>query len=160
MYEVKTAAEVLRLLGTDKDKGLRQKEVMERRTKYGPNRLKDQEQKSLGQMILEQLNDPLILILVVAMAVSLMLHELGDAIIIVTVVVLNATVGIIQEGKAGKAVEALKKISTPQAVVLRDGERVKIAAEDLVQGDIVFLEAGNMVPADLRLIDKIGRAHV
>ena len=156
MYEVKTAAEVLRLLGTDKDKGLRQKEVMERRTKYGPNRLKDQEQKSLGQMILEQLNDPLILILVVAMAVSLMLHELGDAIIIVTVVVLNATVGIIQEGKAGKAVEALKKISTPQAVVLRDGERVKIAAEDLVQGDIVFLEAGNMVPADLRLIDTNG----
>lgn len=156
MYEVKTAAEVLRLLGTDKDKGLRQKEVMERRTKYGPNRLKDQEQKSLGQMILEQLNDPLILILVVAMAVSLMLHELGDAIIIVTVVVLNATVGIIQEGKAGKAVEALKKISTPQAVVLREGERVKIAAEDLVQGDIVFLEAGNMVPADLRLIDTNG----
>ncbi len=156
MYEMKTAAEALRMLGTDKDKGLRQKEVMERRAKYGPNRLKDQEQKSLGQMILEQLNDPLILILVVAMAVSLMLHELGDAIIIVTVVVLNATVGIIQEGKAGKAVEALKKISSPQAVVLRDGERMKIAAEDLVQGDIVLLEAGNMVPADLRLLETNG----
>ena len=156
MYEVKTAAEVLRMLGTDKDKGLWPKDVMERRAKYGPNRLKDQEQKSLGQMILEQLNDPLILILVVAMAVSLMLHELGDAIIIVTVVVLNATVGIIQEGKAGKAVEALKKISSPQAVVLREGERIKISAEDLVQGDIVFLEAGNMVPADLRLLETNG----
>lgn len=156
MYEVKTAAEVLRMLGTDKDKGLWTKDVMERRAKYGPNRLKDQEQKSLGQMILEQLNDPLILILVVAMAVSLMLHELGDAIIIVTVVVLNATVGIIQEGKAGKAVEALKKISSPQAVVLREGERIKISAEDLVQGDIVFLEAGNMVPADLRLLETNG----
>ncbi|MDE6882473.1 MAG: cation-translocating P-type ATPase [Lachnospiraceae bacterium] len=156
MYEVKTAAEVLRMLGTDKDKGLWNKDVMERRAKYGTNRLKDQEQKSLGQMILEQLNDPLILILVVAMAVSLMLHELGDAIIIVTVVVLNATVGIIQEGKAGKAVEALKKISSPQAVVLREGERIKISAEDLVQGDIVFLEAGNMVPADLRLLETNG----
>ena len=156
MYEMKTAAEVLRLLETDKDKGLRRREAMERKAKYGANRLKDQEKKSVGQMILEQLNDPLILILVAAMAISLMLHELGDAIIIVTVVVLNATVGIIQEGKAGKAVEALKKISSPQAVVLREGKRAKIPAEDLVQGDIVLLEAGNMVPADLRLIDTQG----
>ena len=125
MYEVKTAAEVLRILGTDKDKGLNRREAMERKARYGANKLKDQEKKSLGQMILEQLNDPLILILVVAMAISLMLHELGDAVIIVTVVALNATVGIIQEGKAGKAVEALKKISSPQAVVLREGERMK-----------------------------------
>ncbi len=156
MYEMKTAAEVLRLLETDKDNGLGRREAMERKTKYGANRLKDQEKKSVGQMILEQLNDPLILILVVAMAISLMLHEIGDAIIIVTVVVLNATVGIIQEGKAGKAVEALKKISSPQAVVLREGKRAKIPAEDLVQGDIVLLEAGNMIPADLRLLDTQG----
>ena len=156
MYEMKTAAEVLRLLGTDKDNGLGRREALERKAKYGANRLKDQEKKSVGQMILEQLNDPLILILVVAMAISLMLHEIGDAIIIVTVVVLNATVGIIQEGKASKAVEALKKISSPQAVVLRDGKRTKIPAEDLVQGDIVLLEAGNMIPADLRLIDTQG----
>lgn len=156
MYEMKTAAEVLRLLETDKDKGLGRREAMERKAKYGANRLKDQEKKSVGQMILEQLNDPLILILVVAMAISLMLHEIGDAVIIVTVVVLNAAVGIIQEGKAGKAVEALKKISSPQAVVLRDGKHIKIPAEDLVQGDIVFLEAGNMIPADLRLIESQG----
>ena len=156
MYEMKTAAEALRILETDKDKGLGRKEAVERKTKYGANRLKDQEKKSVGQMILEQLNDPLILILVVAMAISMMLREFGDAIIIVTVVVLNATVGIIQEGKAGKAVEALKKISSPQAVVLRDGVRVKVSAEDLVQGDIVLLEAGNMIPADLRLIETIG----
>ena len=156
MYEMKTAAETLRVLETDKDKGLGRREAMERKVKYGANRLKDQEKKSVGQMILEQLNDPLILILVVAMAISLMLRELGDAIIIITVVVLNATVGIIQEGKAGKAVEALKKISSPQAVVVRDGERMRISAEDLVQGDIVLLEAGNMIPADLRLIETQG----
>ena len=156
MYEMKTAADTLRMLETDKDKGLTRREAMERRAKYGANRLESQEQKSLGQMIAEQLNDPLILILVVAMAISLMLHELGDAVISVTVVVLNAAVGIIQEGKAGKAVEALKKISSPQAVVLREGERTKIAAEELVQGDIVLLEAGNMVPADLRLIETNG----
>lgn len=156
MYEMKTAADVLRMFGTDRERGLMRSEAVERKAKYGPNKLKDQEQKSIGQMILEQLNDPLILILVVAMAISLMLHELGDAVIIITVVVLNATVGIIQEGKAGKAVEALKKISSPQAVVLREGKRMKIDAEDLVQGDIVLLEAGNMVPADLRLIETQG----
>ena len=156
MYEMKTAADTLRMLETDKDKGLTRREAMERRAKYGANRLESQEQKSLGQMIAEQLNDPLILILVVAMAISLMLHELGDAVIIVTVVVLNAAVGIIQEGKAGKAVEALKKISSPQAVVLREGDRAKIGAEELVQGDIVLLEAVNIVPADLRLIETNG----
>ncbi len=156
MYEVKTAAEAVRMLETDKDKGLKRAEAMERRAKYGANRLEDKEQKSLGQMIVEQLNDPLILILVVAMAISLMLHELGDAVIIVTVVVLNAAVGIIQEGKADRAVEALKKISSPQALVVREGEHIKIDAQDLVLGDIVLLEAGNMVPADLRLIETNG----
>ncbi len=156
MFEKKTAAETLKMLETDRMTGLGRREALDRKSKYGANRLKEQEQKSLGQMILEQLNDPLILILVVAMAISLMLREIGDAVIIVTVVVLNAAIGIIQEGKAGKAVEALKKISSPHAVVLRDGERVRILAEDLVQGDIVILEAGNMVPADLRLIESIG----
>ena len=156
MYEMKTASDVIRSLETDREKGLSRKEAMERKAKYGANRLKDQEQKTVGQMILEQLNDPLILILIVAMAISLMLGEIGDAVIIVTVVVLNAAVGIIQEGKAGRAVEALKKISSPQAVVVRDSERLKIPAEDLVQGDIVLLEAGNMIPADLRLFETIG----
>ena len=156
MYEMRTAAETLGMLGTDREQGLDCAEAAKRKAKYGANRLKDQEKKSVGQMILEQLNDPLILILVVAMAISLLLHEVGDAVIIITVVVLNAAVGIIQEGKAGKAVEALKKISSPQAVVLREGERMKVPAEDLVQGDIVVLEAGNMIPADLRLIETIG----
>ncbi len=156
MYESKTAAETVRSLGTDREKGLSRREAMERKAKYGANKLKEQEQKSVGQMILEQLNDPLILILVVAMAISLMLHEFGDAVIIVAVVVLNGAVGIIQEGKAGRAVEALKKISSPQAVAVRDGEPIKILAEDLVVGDIVLLEAGNMIPADLRLIENMG----
>ena len=132
MYESRTASEAIRSLETDRENGLGRREAMERKAKYGANKLKEQEQKSVWQMVLEQLNDPLILILVVAMAISLMLHEFGDAVIIVAVVVLNAAVGIIQEGKAGRAVEALKKISSPQAVVVRDGERMKIPAEDLV----------------------------
>lgn len=156
MYESKTASETIRSLETDRENGLSRREAMERKARYGANRLKEQERKSVWQMILEQLNDPLILILVVAMAISLMLHEFGDAVIIVAVVVLNAAVGIIQEGKADRAVEALKKISSPQAVVVRDGVRARIPAEDLVLGDIVLLEAGNMIPADLRIIDNIG----
>lgn len=156
MFEKKTVAETIAVLKTDREKGLAGREVLERRARYGSNKLKDQEKKSLGQMIIEQLNDPLILILMVAMAISFMLQEFGDAIIIITVVVLNATVGIIQEGKAGKAVEALKKISVPQTVVIREGERLKIPAEELVTGDIVVLEAGNQIPADLRLIESLG----
>lgn len=153
---MKTAAETVRLLHSDREKGLDRREALERRTRQGANRLREQAGKSIWQMILGQLNDPLILILIVAMAISLLLGEAGDAIIIVTVVVLNAAIGVIQEGKAGKAVEALKKISSPQAVVVREGKTMKIAAEELVTGDIVLLEAGSMVPADLRLLEVQG----
>lgn len=156
MYEMKTAAETIRLLKSDREKGLNRREVIERNARQGANRLKEQEGKSTGQMILEQLNDPLILILIAAMAISVLLGEVADAAIIITVVILNAAIGVIQEGKAGKAVEALKKISAPQAVVIREGKTVKISAEELVVGDIVILEAGNMVPADLRLIETQG----
>ena len=156
MYENRTVSETVRGLQTDAEKGLRESVAAERRAKYGFNRLRDQEKKSLAKRIVEQLNDPLILILVVAMAISMMLYEFGDAIIIVVVVALNAAVGIIQEGKAGKAVEALKQISEPRALALRDGVRVTLPAEELVPGDIVLLEAGNRVPADLRLIESMG----
>lgn len=156
MYEMKTAAETIRLLKSDREKGLDRHEVMERSVRQGANRLKEQEGKSIWQMILEQLNDPLILILIAAMAISVLLGEVGDAAIIITVVILNAAIGVIQEGKAGKAVEALKKISAPQAVVIREGKTAKISAEELIVGDIVILEAGNMVPADLRLIETQG----
>ncbi|MBD5519770.1 MAG: cation-translocating P-type ATPase [Lachnospiraceae bacterium] len=156
MYEMKTAAETIRLLKSDREKGLENREAMARSSTQGPNRLREQEAKSVWQMILGQLNDPLILILIVAMAISLLLGEAGDAVIIITVVILNAAIGVIQEGKAGKAVEALKQISAPRAVVIRDGKTLKISAENLVIGDIVLLEAGNMVPADLRLIETQG----
>ena len=156
MYEMKTASETIRLLQSDRMKGLDRREISDRKAKQGANRLKEQEKKSVGQMILGQLNDPLILILIVAMAISILLGEVGDAVIIVAVVALNAVIGVIQEGKAGKAVEALKKISSPQAHVIREGRAMKISAEDLVTGDIVLLEAGNMIPADLRLIETQG----
>ncbi len=156
MYENRSVSETVRGLQTDAARGLSAGQAAERMEKYGPNRLKDQEKKSLGRRVAEQLNDPLILILMVAMAISMMLYEFGDAIIIVAVVALNAAVGIIQEGKAGRAVEALKQISEPRATVLRDGVQKSVPSHELVPGDIVLLEAGNRVPADLRLIESIG----
>lgn len=156
MYENRSVSDTIRGLQTSAQRGLDAKEVLERRAKYGPNRLKDQEKKSLAKRIIEQINDPLIMILMVAMAISVMLHEIGDAIIIVTVVALNAAVGIIQEGKAGKAVEALKQIAEPHAKVIREGIQKNIPAQELVPGDIVILEAGNRVPADLRIIEGVG----
>lgn len=156
MYENRSIAETILGLQADAERGLDAKKAAERRKKYGPNRLREEERKSLAKRILEQLNDPLILILVVAMAISMMLYEFGDAVIIVAVVALNAAVGIIQEGKAGRAVEALKKISQPRATALRDGKLINLAAEELVPGDIVLLEAGNRVPADVRLLESIG----
>ncbi|MCM1252292.1 MAG: cation-translocating P-type ATPase [Clostridium sp.] len=153
---MKSASETIRLLQSDRKVGLDRRAILERKEKQGANRLREQEKKSVWQMVLGQLNDPLILILIVAMAISLLLGEVGDAVIIVAVVVLNAVIGVIQEGKAGKAVEALKKISCPQAHVIREGRAVKISAEELVTGDIVLLEAGNMVPADMRLLETQG----
>lgn len=156
MYENRSVSETIQGLQTSAERGLDARQVAERQAKYGPNRLRDQEKKSLAKRIIEQINDPLIMILMVAMAISVMLHEIGDAIIIVTVVALNAAVGIIQEGKAGKAVEALKQIAEPHAQVYREGVQKDIPAQELVPGDIVLLESGNRVPADLRIIESIG----
>ena len=156
MYENRSVSEAVRGLQTDAENGLDAKQIAERRAKYGFNRLKDQEKKSLAARIVKQINDPLIMILMVAMAISVMLHEFGDAIIIVTVVALNAAVGIIQEGKAGRAVEALKQIAEPHAQVCREGVEKTVPAQELVPGDVVILEAGNRVPADVRLIESLG----
>lgn len=117
----------------------------------GNNILEDEEKKSTLESFLEQLNDPLIFILFVAAAISLLLREFGDMVIILAVVILNAVVGVIQEGKAKRALEALKEMTSPHAL-LKEGTHVReIPAADLIEGDIVVLEAGRQVPADLEL---------
>ena len=117
----------------------------------GKNRLEDEEQQSMAESLLGQLNDPLIFILFVAAAISLLLKEYGDMAIILAVVLVNAIVGVIQEGRAKKALEALKQLTSPHAFI-REGEHIReIPAVDLVPGDIVVLEAGCQVPADLKL---------
>lgn len=117
----------------------------------GNNVLADEKQKSVFESFLAQLNDPLIFILFVAAAISLVLKEIGDMAIILTVIMVNAMIGVIQEGKAQKALEALKEMTSPHALI-RVGEQIReIPAADLVPGDIVCLEAGRQVPADLKL---------
>ena len=141
---------------TDPHNGLTAEQVEERQKIYGPNRLEEGKRKSVLQLFWEQLNDPLIYILMAAIAISLFLGEAGESMIIAAVIVLNAVVGVIQEGKALKAIEALQQLSSPKALVKRDGREMELPSSELVPGDLIFLEAGRQVPADGRLLAASG----
>lgn len=121
----------------------------------GSNVLEDEHHKSAIACFLEQLNDPLIFILFVAAAISMLLREFSDMMIILAVILVNAVIGVIQEGKAQKALEALKEMTSPKAVIKTAGHIREIPAADLIPGDIVCLEAGRQVPADLQLISAV-----
>jgi len=133
--------------------GLTSEEASKRLKEYGENRLIEKKPKSLLQLFLAQLNDTMIFILMGAAVISGFVGEISDAIIIALVILINAVVGMIQESKAEKALEALKKLSTPKAVVKRDGELKEIASEEIVPGDVVIIDAGRYIPCDLRLIE-------
>ena len=105
-------------------------------------------------MIKTQITDPMVLILIGASVFSAVLKEWTEAIVIMAIVILNAVIGIVQEKKAESSLEALRSMSTPNARVLRQGEESIVPAEELVPGDIVYLEDGTMVPADMRLIES------
>jgi Ca2+-transporting ATPase len=154
-WHSKTVAEVIAAFGTDADKGLDQAEASRRLETFGPNRLAVKKGKSFLARFLEQFQDFLIYILLAAAVVSILLGELSDAVIILVVVLINAAVGVIQESKAERALEALKKLSAPKAVVLRGGSPREVAAEEVVAGDIVLIEAGRVIPCDLRWIEAV-----
>ncbi len=149
MFEEKSVREISDLLHTDREKGLSEQEASLRLGNYGPNVLKEGRKKTKAESFLEQLNDPLICVLLVAALVSFLLKEVSDAIIITVVILVNATVGVIQEGKAQKALESLKKLTSPKAVVRREGTAREIPASELVKGDLVLLEAGVQIPAGI-----------
>ena len=151
MFEQLSLKEMEEQLHTDLEHGLTEEEAERRRREQGSNVLAQPKKKSVFGMFAEQLNDPLIFILLVAAGISMALHEMGDAAIILVVIVLNGVVGVIQEGKAQKALEALKQMTSPRAIVKRAGIYREIHASDLVVGDGVALETGCQVPADLRL---------
>ena len=147
--------EVLKNLDTSVD-GLSTAQAKERLDAYGYNELDEGEKRSLLSKFIDQFKDLMIIILLVAAALSVItegMHGLTDACIILAVVVLNAAFGVYQEGQAEAAIEALKNMSSPMARVRRDGNVVEIDSRELVPGDIVLLEAGDVVPADMRLIE-------
>jgi len=147
--------ETIKKLGTAVEQGLTSAEAAARLEKYGPNQLAEGKRTTFLQMVLAQLNNFVVIMLIVAAGISAFLGETVDSIAIVTIVVLNTIMGVVQEGRAQQELEALKKMASPEAQVLRDGRRVSIPANQLVPGDIVFLETGNYVPADVRLVEAV-----
>lgn len=152
VFENISISEVSEQLTSDIGKGLKEGEARRRLQTGGRNEMKAPKKKTMVQSFLEQLNDPLIYVLIAAAGISVFLKEISDAVIIGVVVCINAVVGIIQEGKAQKALDSLKKLTSPKAMVIRDGVKKEIPAAELVKGDLVCLEAGCQVPADLRLV--------
>lgn len=152
MFEEKTIVETVRALNSDRERGLSEQEVRKRQAEYGPNELAEAPGKSFLARIIDQFMDPLIYVLMAAGVISVFLGEVADACIILAVVLLNGTVGLIQEGKAQKALDALKKMTRLRAIVRRDGIDREIDAAELVPGDLVILDAGRQIPADLRLV--------
>ena len=146
--------DLLTSLGTDPNLGLSDDEVKKRISEYGTNELKEEAKKSFLSKLLAQFADFLILILIGAAVISFIVGEGKDALVILAIVVLNAFLGLYQEGKAEKALEALKKMSSPTAKVIRNGHVSEVDASTLVPGDIVALDAGDIIPADLRLIES------
>lgn len=145
------ADEVLRRLESSAE-GLSSVDAQRRRARYGPNTLPEARHRSLLNMFLAQFADFMILVLLLAAVVSGFVGELQDTLAILVIVLLNAIIGFVQEYRAERAMAALREMSVPQARVLRDGQPVNLAASELVPGDLVVLEAGGIVPADVRLL--------
>ena len=146
------AEEVVDLLESDAEAGLDVFEVKHRQERYGANVLTARSGPGALKRLLLQFHQPLIYILIAAGAVTLFLREWVDAAVIFGVVLVNAIIGYLQEAKAVEAIEALAKTMTTEALVLRAGEQVRVSATEIVPGDVVLLQAGDKVPADLRLV--------
>ncbi len=133
--------------------GLSSEDALRRLKEYGPNELKEKKKRPALMMFLDQFRDFMILVLIAAAVISGIIGELSDTIAVVVIVVINAAIGFIQEYRAEKAMAALRKMSTPVATVLRDGVHTNISASKIVPGDIVLLDAGKFVPADMRVLE-------
>lgn len=154
MWFSKSQEQVLQELKVNAATGLTTEEAKSRLEQYGPNKLEGKPKKSMILLFFAQLKDMLIYVLLGAAVVTLIIGEFIDALIILAVVILNAVIGVIQENKAEKSIEALQQMTTPKALVRRDGEVKEIGSEDVVPGDIVILDAGRFISADLRLLES------
>jgi Ca2+-transporting ATPase len=155
MLEISSLQPTVEDLGVDIEQGLSSQEAEKRQMEYGPNQFQEKKKKTKLQMFIAQLRNPMIYILFVAVIISTVLKEFGDSIIIIAVILLNAIIGMVQEAKAEESLEALKKMSSPMAMVRRDGGLMEVDATTLVPGDVVILEAGRVIPADLILTKTI-----
>ena len=149
-----TKEDVLRHLQVQ-DEGLSSEQAVRRLAQYGQNQLQEAPRPTFWHMLWEQLNNFVVILLIVASIISALLGDYVEAAAIMAIVVLNAILGIVQEQRAEEALAALKRLAAPDAQVMRDGRRQAIPARDLVPGDMVFLEAGNYVPADVRLLEAV-----
>ncbi len=160
MWETLRKEEVERKLNTDFSKGLNNDEVLKRQNQYGKNELENGKKEGIVIKFFKQFNDFMIIILIMASIVSAGIswyqreNDYIDSIIIIAIVVLNAIMGVLQEAKAEKSIESLKKMTPQMSKVIRDGKEIEIPSENLTVGDIVILEAGNRVPADCRIIEN------
>ena len=160
MWHEMNIYEVLKEKNTDERIGLSTDEAKKRRIEYGLNKLNQKKKESLFIKFIKQFNDFMIIILIIASIISLVLAKMEgtndyiDSIIIIAIVIFNAILGLIQESKAEKSIEALQKMSSPTAKVKRDEKIIEVSSEEIVPGDIVILEAGKFVPADCRLINS------
>ena len=160
MWHTKNIFEIERKLNTNIKNGLTNKEVQARQERYGKNKLNEKKKESIIVRFIKQFNDFMIIILILASTISAAVSYLQgqndyiDSIIIIAIVVLNAVMGLIQEERAEKSIESLKKLTPQIAKVIRDGEPKEILAEELVPGDIIELSDGNYVPADCRIIEE------
>ncbi len=135
--------------------GLSAEQAESRLARYGKNKFDDAKKDSLAKRFIKQVADPMIIMLIAAAVISAALGEIADMAIILIVVMLNAVLGLYQESKAEKAIEALQQMSASYSKVRRSGQPTLVKSEELVPGDIVLLEAGDAVPADMRLIESV-----
>jgi len=149
--DLKTIIEELK---TNTKTGLTTEEVRKRQEQYGLNELKQKKKKTILKMVIEQLTDKMIIILLIASILSFLLGEKLEGFVILFIIAINIIISVVQEKKASDALEALKNMNAPHSLVLRNGKKEKILAKDLVPGDIVYLEAGNIIPADIRWIEE------
>ena len=165
-YETKSINDTVSILDTNPETGLTEEEAKKRLEKYGPNKLLEKKKTPWIVIFFSQMNDPMIFVLFAAVAITLGISiynvvsgtgegEWADIIIILAVVFMNSLIGTIQEIKAETSLEALKKMSSPEATVIREGKRYKIKSQDLVPGDIIVLEEGDTIGADVRLVEAV-----
>ena len=182
-YETLTVEQTVAALETDVENGLSSAEAKRRLEKYGPNKLQEKKKKSWLRVFFEQMNNPMIFVLFAAIAVTtgisifetvtaanngwldhagnpitnpfLQVGDWPDVVIILAVIILNAIIGTVQEIKAQTSLDALKNLSSPESTVVRDGKRIKVKSTELVIGDVVILEEGDTIGADLRLVEAV-----